>query len=116
MSKFGDSIEHYCKGYTVAPGCRGIECEYAEGDEEHRCEASFSSAQCDSCGSTFAGDREPATMIPLDYKAGEDTMIDVTICVDCVMAWANGDDPDEPWYRTPQDYRNAEEARQYGDK
>ena len=97
---FDAAVAHYCKGYTVAPGCRGEQCEYAEGDREHQCEASFSSAQCDSCGSTFAGDRLPATMIPLDYKAGEDTMIEVSICTDCTMAWANGEDTEE-WQQHP---------------
>lgn len=100
--KFEDSVAHYCKGYTVAPGCRGPECEHAEGDEEHRCEPNFSWSQCDSCGSTLGGDREPATMIPHDYKAGEDTMIDVSICPDCVQAWANGESP-ETWQQHPGD-------------
>lgn len=96
MSAFGDAVEHNCKGYTVAPGCHGIECEFADGDESHQCEASFSFAPCDSCGSRLGGDRSPATMIPLDFKAGDDTMIDISICVDCALAWANGDEP-ETW-------------------
>ena len=41
-------------------------------------------------------------MIPLDYKAGEDTMIEVSICTDCTMAWANGEDPEE-WQQHPGD-------------
>ena len=98
--KFDAAVEHYCKGYTVAVGCHGPSCEYADGDENHSCEASFSWQQCDSCGSTFGGDRLKATMIPLDYKAGEDTMIDVDICTDCAMAWANGENP-EQWQQHP---------------
>ncbi len=93
--RFEAAVEHYCKGYTVALGCRGIECEYADGDENHLCESHFSRSQCGSCGSTLGGDREQATMIPLDYKAGEDTMIDIDICVDCLMFWANGDLPEQ---------------------
>ena len=101
MSDFTESVEHYCEGCTVAVGCRGEQCEYAEnGDPEHYCEPSFSWHQCDSCGSTFGGDREPATMIPLDYSAGDDTMIEVSICTDCAMFWANGEEP-EQWDQHP---------------
>lgn len=92
---FTASVAHYCDGYTVAPGCRGEQCEHADGDPEHRCEPSFSWSQCDSCGSNLGGDREPATMIPTDYEAGDDTMIEVSICVDCLLYWANGDLPEQ---------------------
>ncbi len=108
MTTFTDSIDSYCKGYSVAPGCKGKHCEHnPERSHDHQCEPNFSNRQCDSCGSTYAGDRQEATMIPLDYKAGEDTMIEAIICVDCLLYWANGDEPDEPWYRTPQDYRET---------
>ena len=96
LSPFEQAVDHYCAGYTVAPGCRGIECEHADGDENHQCETYFSRHQCDSCGSTLGGDRETATMIPLDYKAGDDTMIECEICVDCLVFWANGELP-EVW-------------------
>ena len=102
MSQFTESVEHYCEGLTVAVGCRGIKCEYADGDEDHQCEPSFSWTQCDSCGSRFGGDREQATGIPNDFKAGEgeSRFVDMSICVDCIMYHANGDEP-ETWSIAP---------------
>ena len=102
-TEFDKAVAHYCKGYTVAPGCHGVECEHANGDTEHYCESSFSWSQCDSCGTTLGGDRSPASMIPHDFKAGDDTIIDVSICVDCVLAWANGDTP-ENWRASAHDH------------
>lgn len=95
-AEFDAAVERNCEGYTVAPGCHGVECEHAYGDLDHFCEPSFSWSPCDSCGTTLGGDREPATMIPLDYKAGDDTIIDVSICTDCVIAWGTGENP-ETW-------------------
>ena len=109
MTGFAASVAHYCEGYIVAPGCRGETCEHSEGDPDHRCEAGFSSAQCDSCGSTFGGDREPGSMLPIDKRGAFDysrEAIDCVLCVDCVLYWANGDEP-EDWHRTPQDMRRA---------
>lgn len=102
MSAFTDSIDHYCDGYTVAPGCKGKECEHnPERSHDHLCEPHFAWSQCDSCGSTFGGDREQATMIPHDFKPGGNSeMIDASICVDCVLFWANGDEP-EQWTQHP---------------
>jgi len=97
--RFDAAVEHRCEGYIVAPGCRGAQCEHAEGDEDHQCEASFSWSQCDSCGTTLGGDREPASMIPIDDKGAFDyarDIVDIDICTDCVIAWANGDSP-ETW-------------------
>ena len=65
---FLDAVEHECRGLTVSPGCRGSQCEYAEGDENHQCEASFSSSECDSCGSRLGGDRHPATALDGDLN------------------------------------------------
>ena len=95
MSQFTESVDHYCKGLTIAVGCRGIECEYADGDEDHSCETSFSWQQCDSCGSTLGGDRSEAWGIPLKRKPGEVELIQMSICVDCMMYHANGDEPQE---------------------
>jgi hypothetical protein len=94
--QFLDAIKHYCDGYTVAVGCRGEQCEHADGDPEHSCESFFSWQRCDSCGSTLGGDRTPASFIPFDFKAGDDTIIDGDICIDCALFWANGDVP-ETW-------------------
>ena len=98
--RFVEAVNHYCKGYAVVPGCRGEQCEYAN-DDNHQCEPSFCWRKCDSCGSRLGGDRTPATMIPLDYKAGEDTMIECEICTDCLFYWANDDLP-ETWRASPQ--------------
>ena len=92
---FEFAVAQYCRGLdTVAVGCRGAECEYADGDEDHQCEASFSWAQCDSCGSTLGGDRLPAFGIWHDEDGYHD--IEMSICSDCAMYHANGELP-ERW-------------------
>lgn len=120
MSAFTESIEHYCKGLTVSPGAAACcdECRTSYGCDDdadtetaqqylyENAEPYFSGGQCDSCGSTYAGDRDAAHGIPHDFKAGEDTIIHMTICTDCVLFHANGDEPEE-WYQTPGDYREA---------
>ncbi len=67
-------------------------------DEEHSCETSFSKGQCDSCGSTLAGDRSEAWGIPLDDR---EEHFEMEICVDCMMFHANGEEP-ETWTQHPQ--------------
>ena len=99
-AEFDKAVEHYCEGYTVAPGCRGDQCEHSDSDENHSCEPSFSWSPCDSCGTTLGGDREPASMIPNNFRPGDDTIIEVSICTDCVLAWANGESPDN-WSAAP---------------
>jgi len=105
--QFIAAVEHYCEGLIVSPGCRGSQCEYADGYEDHQCEASFSWHQCDSCGSRLGGDRTPASGIITgcyDDKeteqaiadSGKCEIIDLSICVDCVLFHANGDVP-ETW-------------------
>ena len=91
-TEFITAVEHYCEGGTVAVGCKGPQCEHAEGDDDHQCEPSFSWGQCDSCGSTLGGDRDIAWLMPDDGKEP----IELSICVDCVMFHANGELP-ETW-------------------
>lgn len=91
---FTERIDLYCEGIeTVAVGCRGSQCEHADGDEDHSCESYFSSAQCDSCGSNLAGDRLPASGLIRDAKE-ELQIVPMEICVDCVMFHANGELPE----------------------
>ena len=85
--EFIESVEHYCAGLTVAVGCLGPECEYADGDDDHQCETHFSWSQCDSCGSGLGGDRFTA------YGLSNDEPIKLSICVDCAMYHANGELP-----------------------
>ena len=95
------AIRTYCEGLeSVAIGCLGEKCEYAEGDPDHRCEPGFSWTQCDSCGSTFGGDREEAHGIFRDGE-GHIGTVQMSVCVDCVMYHANGDVPEE-WQQSPQ--------------
>jgi hypothetical protein len=60
-------------------------------------EGHFSSASCDACGSHFAGDRYPSHV--LDEPT--DAWVHLDVCQDCLMYFANGDEPDEwlagPW-------------------
>jgi hypothetical protein len=91
---FERDVAMYCQGLeTVAVGCPGSKCEYADGDPDHSCEASFSWVQCDSCGSTLGGDRLPAVGLWRD-ESGALLDIDMEICVDCAMYHANGETPE----------------------
>ncbi len=100
MSDFTDSVNHYCDGLIVNPGCLGIQCEHSEGDEEHRCESYFSWQQCDSCGSTFGGNRETAYGINNGVHRLPIEPIELSICTDCALFHANGDEPDQ-WSQHP---------------
>jgi hypothetical protein len=110
--KYLASVEHYSDGLHISVGCRGEHCEHAEeGESEHYCEASFSNRQCDSCGSTLAGDRSPATGWPIGEPFTTDNLIELDICTDCVLFHANGEVP-EDWWRTAADWRDFD---LYGD-
>lgn len=123
MSAFTDSIAHYCEGLHVAPGASACcsECLDAydiedTGDIDAMQEqlydiesGGFSWSQCDSCGSTFGGDRHDAHGIAVSstgFVADYDP-IHMSICSDCLLFHANGDEP-EDWHRTPADAREAE--------
>ena len=98
MSKFTSSVSHFCDGLTVAPGiarpdicpeCPDI--DFDDDNERHFYEeGGFSSSQCDSCGSTLAGDRFTAHGIAADKE-----IYHLDICVDCLMFHANGDEPEQ---------------------
>ena len=93
MSDYTDAVEHQLKG---------IEAVSINSDDHD----DFSWSQCDGCGSTFGGARYGASgLIPrvgATIADGADT-ITLSVCVDCVMFLANGEEPDEwvqhPWER-----------------
>jgi hypothetical protein len=95
MSKFTEAVELYCRNINVSVGCKGEHCEYADGNPDHQCEPFFSSTQCDSCGSVMAGDRFPAT--GWWHADGQFEEIEMSICIDCAMFHANGEEP-EVWH------------------
>ena len=115
MSKFTDSIDHYLKGINAfsvgaCKGCSDCDLEEDATNDEYdiACEGWFSSRQCDSCGSTYGGDRYAAHGLVAFQDAdgnryGE--MQHFAVCVDCLFLHANGDEPDEPWYQHPREER-----------
>jgi hypothetical protein len=86
---FTEAVEHYCNGITVA-----ISEDYDE----------FSSRQCDSCGSTLAGERWHATGF---IGKGRHLIENMRVCVDCAMYHANGETPAE-WYQTSVEWREKD--------
>ena len=54
-------------------------------------ESHFSWSPCDTCGSMLGGSREDALA-----HDGEGDLIELEICSDCAMYFANGDEP-EHW-------------------
>ena len=94
MSDFEKSVEQQCAGLdAVSVGCKGPQCEHADGDEDHSCETYFSWRQCDSCCTTLGGDRSEAYGVWHDD--GDTCAIKMSICTDCMMYHGNGELPDE---------------------
>jgi hypothetical protein len=97
MSDFTESIARNlegCEAFSVggSPTCKKC---FPDGyQEDDEVESSFSWQACDSCGSTFGGDRSPAHW--LDGKA----LQHCAVCVDCLAYHANGDLP-ETWQSGP---------------
>lgn len=111
MSKFTDSVEHYCEGLHIAVGaaaccseCRSTyDIDDSISDDEAQeilydaAEPSFSWHQCDSCGSTLGGDRHDAHGIAVSstgFVADYDP-IHMSICSDCLIYHANGEEPEQ---------------------
>lgn len=101
MSSFTEAVRKNTgdlEAFSVGacPGCST--CGLAEDSDEHDRAAAeepcFSWAPCDSCGSTFGGNRHPAHCL----WGGEVDHLDV--CEDCLHYHANGDEPEE-WRRDP---------------
>lgn len=89
MSKYTDSVELWTDGAQLAAGpCPGCEeCGLGDVDsmdtEEYELAnegESFSSSQCECCGSTFAGERHYAHSI--DEEHG---ILHWDVCVDCLL-------------------------------
>jgi len=72
-------------------------------------EPSFGSHDCDGCGSNLAGDRHPAHAITKRYRfqeayyglapSGDEYILHLSVCTDCLMYLANGDEPEGWPYR-----------------
>ena len=96
MSNFTQSVNHYtgdCDAFSVGTCFACVECNPDEATESDFAgeseEGNFSSCQCDSCGSTLAGDRYAAHWLDIDNE-----IIHCAVCVDCLFYHANGDEPE----------------------
>lgn len=116
MSKFTDAINRELDGLHIATGSAascpeccdtfGLDCGgdteanqnamYEAGDE-----GGFSWSQCDSCGTTLGGDRHTAHGWDSSGKVpAADCLFHLSICTDCLLFHANGDEP-ETWEARP---------------
>lgn len=101
MSKFLEAVKRNVGDLTVDPGaCPGCDgCGLSDvHDMNHPAyelagEPSFSWRRCDGCGSRLGGDRYPAHCV-IDGHIEH-----MSICVDCVMFHANGDEPEPGEWR-----------------
>jgi|TARA_R100001530_G_scaffold133839_1_gene107795 hypothetical protein len=97
MSKFTDAIEHNWPDYVISPGTWASSIE--EHGEDYEDEGSFSWQGCDSCGSHLGGDRYEATAIHHEAFGPDakqpDNLHEISICTDCILFHANGDEPEE---------------------
>ena len=118
MSRFTDAVEQGLKGLHavstgVCPGCETCADRYgfdladtasaqAFRDAWERCtlieESRFSWRACDICDTQLGGDRDIAHALDAD---NEILHLD-SVCVDCVLYLANGDQPDR-WKRRSTD-------------
>lgn len=55
----------------------------------------FSWSACEGCGSPLGGDRYLINLIPHNGPINDDTILQTTVCQDCLMAHANGDMPED---------------------
>lgn len=113
MCKFTDAIDSNWPDYVIAPGA-SHSCHECTGGEDIDSddykalqaydEGSFSWHECDSCSSTFGGNRFNAHAIHKEAFGPEakrpNDVHHVDICVDCLMFHANGNVPEE-WQRHP---------------
>ena len=91
MSRYTESVEATLKGLVgistgICPGCKECRDEYGQ---DESVEPYFSWSNCDICGSTLGGAREPWHALD---KHNEIVHGDC-VCTDCVMYLANGDEP-----------------------
>lgn len=121
MSKFTNAIARNLDGLHIATGSAAScpECCEAFGldpdadtDENQAAiyesgdEGGFSWSECDSCGTTLGGDRHTAHGWPADngrwQRLAEDppALFHLSICTDCLLFHANGDEP-ESWEPRP---------------
>ena len=113
MSKFTDAIERELEGLVRCnPGpasccpecvdqfgfCCAASMREAEEDSRVVDEGGFSSSSCDSCGSSLGGDRYVAHAFEDDGDGNPvtDSVVHLSICTDCLLFHANGDEP-ESW-------------------
>lgn len=86
----------------ACPGCDpcGLPKGATDAQREAAEESHFSWRACDSCGSTFGGDRHPAHCLTAPPGHPEAELCHLAVCVDCLLFHANGDEPDS-WEAHP---------------
>ncbi len=104
MSDYSGAVERELAGLThesigAIAGCAECWDGFTDQDDDESRELAeepgFSWASCDSCGSTFGGDRHPAHAVTSDGD-----IIHLDVCTDCVMYLGAGEEP-EAWQRHP---------------
>jgi hypothetical protein len=76
-------------------------------------EPHFSWSHCDTCGSALGGDRHDGHGI-LESGESKGEMVHLSMCVDCLLYFANGDLPDQ-WESYPHQARDLDEEEREGD-
>jgi len=109
-SRFVEAIQaNWSEDWTISPGV-SPSCSQCQSDfnmpprqffakyeaGEITDEGGFSWCECDSCGSSLGGNRYAAHAIRNIGKPGEIEICHISICEDCLLFHANGDEP-ENW-------------------
>lgn len=110
MSDFTDAIEATLEREDIEAPSPGVvdfceECQrnhsYALANPDVGDEGRFSWRACESCGSTFGGNRYAAHAFERGRKPSAITCHHLDICTDCLLFHANGDEPDHDWRQDP---------------
>jgi hypothetical protein len=111
MSEFTDAVYEtlrgeYESGFILTTGIATKVCEQcSDWYEEEVDEGSFSWTRCESCGSSLGGQRYVAHLIAHEpeegWPGGEKgpDVYHISICADCLIFHANGDEPDPNEWR-----------------
>ncbi|KKM88460.1 hypothetical protein LCGC14_1258600 [marine sediment metagenome] len=106
---YEQSVEHYLECITaVSSGanhmCPECDPDNIDGDtfeQDYPDEGGFSWSHCEGCGSAFGGDRYAG------HGLIDGELIHLQLCTDCLLYLVNGDEPEEPWFRSPEAARRA---------
>lgn len=97
-----EALEHNLRGLSHVSAGACPTCEHCGPFDPDDCDAcdvanegGFSWSSCDACGSSLGGDRYPAHGFSKPFDNGDDILVHLDVCADCLCYLANGDVPED---------------------